>query len=111
MKFRSLLRERTVRTYSLDASSTATKGIILSEWIDKSEFYHFGLLPQVSIHSIMENELTIQCTLCDQVLMQIKGNGPSIKGDGLKMSCRKCMEKNKMFVKLKEIPPIDSNSE
>lgn len=26
------------------------------EWTDKSEFYHFGILPQVSIHSPIEDQ-------------------------------------------------------
>lgn len=28
----------------------------MSEWTDKSEFYHFGLLPQVCIHSPIEDQ-------------------------------------------------------
>lgn len=28
----------------------------MSEWKDKSEFYHFGILPAVSIHSLVEDE-------------------------------------------------------
>lgn len=28
----------------------------MDEWIDKSEFFHFGILPQVCIHSLIENE-------------------------------------------------------
>jgi len=28
----------------------------MSEWLDKSDFFHFGTLPQVSIHSIIEDQ-------------------------------------------------------
>lgn len=28
----------------------------MSEWIDKSEFYHFGILPQICIHSLDEDQ-------------------------------------------------------
>lgn len=34
------------------------KGRAMSEWTDKSEFYHFGILPHVCIHSPIEDQYT-----------------------------------------------------
>ncbi len=51
----------------------------------------------------MENELTIQCSVCGHILLKMSGVGPSIKGDGIKMSCRKCSE-NRNTIKLPEPP-------
>ncbi len=38
----------------------------------------------------MTKEFSVSCTNCGQVLMKMVGNGPSIQGAGIKLSCNNC---------------------
>ena len=52
-----------------------------------------------------KDEFIVECSKCGQVLIRMKGKGPSIIGNGIKLSCRNCDEN------LKESLPIDDKKE
>lgn len=75
----------------------------MNDWINKSEFYHFRILPQLCIHSIIEDEYSkmyIPREKCDCGCFEwIEGKMDIIKSEhGLKFPqkdvhrCKKCNE-------------------
>ena len=40
-----------------------------------------------------KNKTSISCSICGQVLIKMVGNGPSILGNDIKLSCNNCEDK------------------
>lgn len=50
-------------------------------------------IPNKLTSVFMKNEFSISCSRCGKVLIKMVGDGPSITGNGIKLSCRNCESK------------------